>query len=63
MRTTIEIDDKLMKRAMKAAGTRTMRKTVEKSLELLVRIEGQRGISKLRGKVKWQVDLEDWRRR
>ena len=41
MRTNIEIDDKLMKQAMKASGARTKRETVAKALELLVRIDGQ----------------------
>lgn len=62
MRTNIEIDDKLMKRAMKAAGTTTKRETVEKALEALIRLEGQLAIRELRGKVKWEGDLDAWRR-
>ena len=62
MRTNIEIDDKLMRRAMKAAGAKTKRETVEKGLELLIRIEGQQRIRELRGKIDWQGDLDEWRR-
>ena len=62
MRTNIEIDDKLMKQAMKAAGTTTKRETVEKALELLVRIEGQKEIRSLRGKIVWEGDLDAMRR-
>jgi len=38
MRTTIVIDDQLMKRAMGAAGTATKRATVERGLQLLVQV-------------------------
>lgn len=62
MRTNIDIDEKLMKQAMKVAGTASKRETVEKALELLVRIEGQQTIRKLRGKVNWEGDLDAWRR-
>ena len=62
MRTNIEIDDELMARAMKAAGTRTKRETVEKGLEILIRLQGQQKIRELRGKVDWQGDVDAWRR-
>jgi Arc/MetJ family transcription regulator len=62
MRTNIEIDDKLMKRAMRAAGTSTKRETVEKALETLIRIEGRRSIRSLRGKFIWEGDLDAMRR-
>jgi Arc/MetJ family transcription regulator len=62
MRTNIEIDDALMAKAMKAAGTRTKRETVERGLESLIRLKSQQGIRKLRGKVKWQGDVDAWRR-
>jgi Arc/MetJ family transcription regulator len=62
MRTNIEIDDKLMKKAMRLAGTSTKRETVEKALETLIRIEGQRSIRKLRGKYNWEGDLDAMRR-
>ena len=62
MRTNIEIDDKLMRQAMKAAGARTKRETVEKALELMVRIDGQKAIRRLRGKLQWEGDLDAMRR-
>jgi Arc/MetJ family transcription regulator len=62
MRTNIEIDDKLMKRAMKAARTSTKRETVEKALETLIRLEDQRSIRELRGKIAWEGDIDAWRR-
>lgn len=62
MRTTIDIDERLMKQAMKAAGAATKRETVKKALELLVRVKGQQEIRKLRGKILWQGDIDAWRR-
>ncbi len=62
MRTNIEIDDRLMRQAMRSAKTQTKRATVEAALRLLVRLKKQEGIRRFRGKVKWEGDLEEWRR-
>ena len=51
MRTSIEIDDQLMKDAMRASGVRTKRAAVDAALRLLVRPKAQEGIRALRGKV------------
>lgn len=61
MRTNIEIDDKLMKQAMKVAGTKTKRETVEEALRQLVESAKYRKIIDLRGKVRWEGDLEAMR--
>jgi Arc/MetJ family transcription regulator len=61
MRTNIEIDDKLMKEAMRSANTKTKKETVEAGLRMLIQIKAQTGIRKLRGKVKWEGDLDDLR--
>ena len=61
MRTNIEIDDKLMKDAMRSANTKTKKETVEAGLRILIQIKGQEGIRKLRGKVKWEGDLDELR--
>ncbi len=62
MRTNIEIDDKLMDRAMKAAGTTTKKETVERALEMLIRVDSQKSIRRLRGKLHWEGDLDAMRR-
>jgi Arc/MetJ family transcription regulator len=62
MRTNIEVDDKLIKRAMKAAGTSTKRETVERALETLIRLENQKSVRELRGKIDWDGNLDAWRR-
>jgi Arc/MetJ family transcription regulator len=61
MRTNIEIDDRLMKQAMRSAKTRTKRATVEAALRLLVRTQAQARIRRLRGAVKWVGSLEELR--
>ena len=62
VRTNIVIDDALMRDAMKAAGTTTKRDTVEAGLRLLVQLDRQRGIRELRGKLRWEGDLDADRR-
>lgn len=58
MRTNIDIDDDLMREAMRASGERTKRAAVERGLRLLIDIKGQSAIRRLRGKVKWTGDLD-----
>jgi Arc/MetJ family transcription regulator len=61
MRTNIEIDDQLMRQAMRSSGERTKRATVEAALRLLVRLGRQTAIRQLRGKVKWEGNLSESR--
>lgn len=61
MRTNIDIDDKLMAKAMRASGAPTKKAVVEEALELLVRTRGQVSIRSLRGKVKWEGNLAESR--
>ena len=49
MRITIEIDDRLMRQAMRSSRLRTKRAVVEEGLRLLIQVRGQTGIRKLRG--------------
>jgi Arc/MetJ family transcription regulator len=62
MRTNIVIDDRLMKSAMRASGAASKREAVEKGLKLLLRLEQQKKIRTLRGKVRWEGDLDAMRR-
>jgi Arc/MetJ family transcription regulator len=62
MRTNIVIDDALMARAMKLAGTRTKRETVESALKLLIQLRQQARIRSARGKLRWRGDLDAMRR-
>ncbi|MGH9200511.1 MAG: type II toxin-antitoxin system VapB family antitoxin [Vicinamibacterales bacterium] len=58
MRTNIDIDDELMREAMQASGEKTKRAAVERGLRLLIDTRAQRGIRRLRGKVKWTGHLQ-----
>jgi Arc/MetJ family transcription regulator len=61
MRTNIEIEDGLMREAMRSSGKQTKRAAVEAGLRLLVQTNAQAKIRRLRGKVRWQGDLEESR--
>ena len=62
MRTTIDIDDALMRNAMRLSGLTTKKAVVEAALHLLIQTHSQVGIRRLRGKVKWEGNLDDSRR-
>lgn len=62
MRTNVVIDDELMADALAATGAKTKREVLEEGLRTLVRLERQRGILKLRGKINWVGDLDEMRR-
>jgi Arc/MetJ family transcription regulator len=57
MRTNIDIDDRLMRQAMRKSGARTKRAAVEAGLRLLIQTRNQKSIRRLRGKVRWEGDL------
>jgi Arc/MetJ family transcription regulator len=61
MRTNIVIDDKLMNDALKATGLKTKKEAVELGLKTLIRLHQQEEIKGLKGKLKWDGDLEDMR--
>jgi Arc/MetJ family transcription regulator len=58
MRTNVVIDDRLMKDALETSGYRTKKDVIEEGLKLLVRLYGQKSIRRLRGKLKWDGDLD-----
>ena len=61
MRTNSVIDDKLMDDALKASGYSTKKEAVEQGLKLLLLRSQQQDIRKLRGRVKWEGDLDEMR--
>jgi Arc/MetJ family transcription regulator len=61
MRTNIEIDDKLMRQAMKATGAATKRAAVEACMRQAVQLKEQARIRDLFGKVQWEGDLDAMR--
>jgi Arc/MetJ family transcription regulator len=61
MRTNIVIDDELMNSAIKASGLKTKKEAVELGLRLLIKLKQQEGLRSLRGKLKWEGNLEEMR--
>jgi len=61
MRTNIVIDDAIMNEAMMLSKLKTKKAVVETGLRLLVQIKKQEQIKSLRGKLKWDGDLEKMR--
>jgi Arc/MetJ family transcription regulator len=61
MRTNIVIDDDLMNQAMALSQLKTKKAVVESGLKLLVQIKKQEQIKSLRGKLKWDSDLDEMR--
>ena len=62
MRINIVIDDQLMFEALKISGLKTKKEAVEQGLMLLVGHNKQQTIRKLRGKLKWEGNLDEMRR-
>jgi Arc/MetJ family transcription regulator len=50
-----------MKKALNSSGLKTKKEAVEKGLRLLIRLNQQKEIRKLRGKITWDGDLEEMR--
>ncbi|CAB3693478.1 hypothetical protein LMG24238_03238 [Paraburkholderia sediminicola] len=61
MRTTINIDNHLMSDALAATGLKTKREVVEYALQKIIQLKRQENIRNLRGKIKWQGNLDETR--
>lgn len=61
MRTNIDIDDDVMKEVQRLTGIRTKREAVDLALRELVARHRRLGLLKLKGKVRWEGDLEESR--
>jgi Arc/MetJ family transcription regulator len=61
MRTNVVIDETLMAEAMRCSGLRTKKAVIEEALRTLVRLKSQERIRNLRGKLRWEGDLDTLR--
>jgi Arc/MetJ family transcription regulator len=61
MRTNVVINDRLMEDALKTSGIKTKKDAIEEGLKLLVWFNRQKSIRQLRGKIKWDGDLNAMR--
>jgi len=61
-RTNIDIDERLIKKAIELTGARSKREAVDVALRRLVE-KGTiyRALRRLRGKLAWEGDLGKWR--
>lgn len=58
MRTNIDIDPEVLREVQRLTGARTKREAVDIALRELVARYRRAGILRLRGKVRWEGDLE-----
>ena len=59
MRTTIEIDDKLLAEAKKLSGTHTKKRIVEMALKEFIRIRKAKKLIRLEGKIDLSYNLDE----
>ena len=61
MRTNIVLDERLIEQARKLTALPTKRAVVDEALRTLIRLKKQERILFLRGKIRWQGDLDQMR--
>ena len=61
MRTNVEIDEELMREALRLSGLKTKRAVIDAALRMFVRVQRQADILELAGKVHWEGDLDESR--
>jgi Arc/MetJ family transcription regulator len=59
MRTNIDIDESLIQEAMKLSGVITKKVAVEEAPRQMVSLKKQERIKELRGKFKWEGNLDE----
>ena len=62
MRTNVVLDDRLVAEAMRLTGLQTKRGVIDHALKELIRRQQQRRLLELRGRVKWDGNLNKMRR-
>jgi Arc/MetJ family transcription regulator len=61
-RTNVVLDDDLVARCRKETGIQTVRALIDHALRELLRHRRQRKVLELKGAVRWEGDLDAWRR-
>lgn len=61
-RTNIVLDTELVEKGLKVTGLKTRRELVDFALRELLRRESQKRLLELKGRVRWEGDLEEMRR-
>lgn len=63
MRTTLNVDDRALEEAMAHAEGRTKTEVINEALRQFARSKRRKGLLKLRGKVRWEGEIEALRKR
>ncbi len=63
MRTTLNLDDEALERAMKVAAGKTKTEVINEALREFARRRKVRELLELRGKVEWTGDIDKLRKR
>jgi Arc/MetJ family transcription regulator len=63
MRTTLNLDDRALEEAMAQAEGRSKTEVVNEALRQFARAKRRKNLLKLRGKVRWEGDLDALRKR
>lgn len=63
MRTTLNLDDRALEEAMARAEGRSKTEVINEALRQFARGKRRKDLLKLRGKVRWEGDLEALRKR
>ena len=61
MKTNIKLDDSLVEEGFRLTGFKTKKDLVNHALSELVRRKNQKQILHLKGKIKWEGDLDEMR--
>lgn len=62
VRTNIVVDEELIERAKELTGLGTKRAVVERALRTLIELGEQEAVRRLRGRIRWEGNLEEMRR-
>lgn len=61
-RTNVVLDDKLVAECQRLTKIKTRRALIDHALRELLRREHQKKILDLKGRLKWEGDLKEWRK-
>jgi Arc/MetJ-type ribon-helix-helix transcriptional regulator len=61
MKLRLDLNNNLLRDAMRLGEYKSRKETIEAALLLLIRLKKQAGIRKLRGKIQWEGNLEELR--
>jgi Arc/MetJ family transcription regulator len=61
-RTNVVLDDELVEQCRRETGIPTVRALIEHALRELLRHERQKKVLELKGSIRWEGDLSEWRK-